>query len=93
MKDLLKKALLYDKTPISLEQFSEWKRHPVTEALFTELLAAQISQYDDGLIEDMTHSLPVAFKREGARELLDTIFTWEPENVLAIKEGDAVDED
>ena len=80
----MQKALLYNPPPVSKEQFSEWKRNPVTEALFKELVEAFMASYDDTLPEDnIDRGTILAYKRDGALEMINVFLEWEP-----VKMGD-----
>jgi hypothetical protein len=80
MIDLLAKALNSPPLTVSREQFSKWKRDPITEALFVALALSVLEQFEDPLPENDTQvGLALAYKRDGARELLDTLFEWKPE--------------
>ena len=79
MIDLLHKALNSPPKVISKERFSKWKHDPVTEALFAALTLSALEQFDDSLPEDPQAGMCIAYKRDGARELLDILFEWSPE--------------
>ena len=63
---------------ISKEQFSEWKKDPVTESLYADLIASVLEQYDDSLPSNSLEGMPAAYRRDGAREVLDIVFEWKP---------------
>lgn len=67
---------------LSSSQFHEWKQHPVTERLFTEFLAALLDQLDSELPANTNEALPVAFIRQGAKEMLYELWTWEPQGMI-----------
>ena len=80
MQDLLHKALNSSPQVISKERFSKWKHDPVTEALFAALTLATLEQFEDALPEsDPQAGMCLAYKRDGARELLDILAEWSPE--------------
>ena len=79
MIEILQQMQRYKPSPISPEQFSEWKHDPVTETLFAVLMAALIDQLDEDLPEDtIDRRLMVASEREGARKMLQTLIDWNP---------------
>ena len=88
MIDILRKALLYPPQPVSREQFSEWKQSDVTRALFGDLVLSVLEQFEDTLPDDVSHGTSKAYKRDGASELITTLFEWEPAYVKEIEEGD-----
>ena len=79
MIDLLQKALNSPVKSVSKEQFNRWKHDSVTESLFQALTLSVLEQFEDSLPEDPQTGLAVAYKRDGARVLLDILFEWEPE--------------
>lgn len=64
---------------ISKEDFSEWKQNPITEALYADLIASVLEQYDDSLPSNSVEGMPAAYRRDGAREVLEIVFEWKPE--------------
>lgn len=75
-----------DPQEVSREQFSEWKQNPVTLNLFTELYAAVFDQFDDRLPLSVDEGTARAYKRDGAAEILDTMWKWEPSHLMEEEE-------
>jgi hypothetical protein len=85
MIEILQQVQHYKRQPISKDQFNEWKRDPVTEALLLDLAESLLDQIDEDLPEDLDKSVIIAHQREGARKMLQVLVDWSPE---FIKEDD-----
>ena len=79
MIELLQRVQHYKPSPISPEQFSEWKHDPVTEMMFLELAESFLNQIDEDLPQDsIDMSLIIAHQREGARKMVGVLMDWMP---------------
>jgi len=67
--------------PVTVQQFHGWKIHPVTRALFKDIVIAVMDELDAPLPESFDQTIITAHQREGAMKLIDSLITWEPESV------------
>lgn len=66
---------------LTLEDWRRWRSDPVTIELKRELASAFFAQMDEDLPEDSAKAMPLVFKREGAKTLLDEVFSWVPKRI------------
>lgn len=84
----MRRALTSKPQEITSEQFSEWKRDPVTETFLSDLLLSTIADLSESLPEETDIGTARAYKRDGNRETVEFVFEWKPENIKEIEEGD-----
>lgn len=90
MLDLFRRALLNPPEVITVEQYREWRRSPVTVQLFADITIETL----DELTSDLPHDNPMnaAFEMQGGRKAFETIMNWKPESVArAMQEGELDD--
>ncbi|MES2367692.1 MAG: hypothetical protein V4563_17580 [Pseudomonadota bacterium] len=76
---------------VTAEEYNTWRTSIVTKALKQELMIAFLAQMTDPLPCDSNVAYPIMHQREGARQALDMIFEWMPENIrLSISKGEEV---
>lgn len=86
---MLRRALSHQPQEISKEQFNDWKRHKVTEALIFEIALQLIDFISDPLPTDsIDRSLIMAHQREGFRMFMEQLLEWKPEHVRKLEAGD-----
>lgn len=76
MIEILRRAMHSIPDRPSSEDIREWREDPVTQALFSGLVLSTLDQFTEDLPEDPQRALCMAMKREGAREMLDTLWQW-----------------
>jgi hypothetical protein len=80
--------------PITPQLYNDWRTHPCTMLLKSELLTAFLDSAEEDLPESIDRSMCVAHQKEGCRKTLDIIFNWEPADIRRARiEGEEVDHD
>lgn len=63
---------------ITKEQFSSWKRDPVTARFFYDLAREVVGILDEELPTSADVTVAVAHQREGMKTTAEYVFDWEP---------------
>ncbi len=93
MQELLR-YLNYQPQLITEERFRKWQRDPVTREFFYDLFLSFFQEASDPLPSSTTEGTPVAYRRDGMREVVESCAEWAPESVLKqrLKEANTNDE-
>lgn len=70
---------------ITPDMFSRWKHDPCTKELHKELIAVFLEEITQSLPESTELSLVTVWKREGAIEMINQLFDWEPANIRSLR--------
>lgn len=82
---------MWEEYQISLEQFNEWKRSPVTEQLINDLTIAALECAVEDNSSDYHQNIMAKLIGQGYIGAAQAVIDWTPESVKKIKEGDAND--
>lgn len=66
---------------ISVDYFRNWRRDPVTQSLFHDLMVAFLETLGDDLPESLEGAAARALKREGALAMIEQLWNWMPDSV------------
>jgi len=75
--------------PVTREQFSNWKRDPVTQSMLYDVAMALVQQLEPAVPHSIDQAAAVALQRNGAIAMLEEVFTWEPRFVTDGENGGA----